>query len=169
MSHKNCQEAQQHFQAGLLGYKQQRCLLCGRLTCKQVTVSYRHKTHFLSWSLSSWIQRVAFLAVQISCDHAAFVPVIFWWNLSENIKNCCFWKVWIHLALTIIAATALSNQVLMQNLIVLVMIFSANKQSTSKKMAQHEVFHVPMAPERGTWTRSHDQSKNIHPTKSELV
>ena len=46
------------------------------------------------------------------------------------------------------AAVALrSNRILMKNLIILVMIFSANKPSTSQKRAQNVMFHVHMAPE----------------------
>ena len=118
-------------------------MLCGRVTCKQVTVSLRYKTPFLSRSLFISVNTVASRALWISRDHVAFVPIVFMLNFEQKWverEPLRLLKFWIYLALTIIAATALSNQVLMQNLIVLVMIFSANKQSTSKKMLNTKCF-----------------------------
>ena len=45
--------------------------------------------------------------------------------------------------------------------------FSANKWSTSKKMAQNVVFYARMAPEEAF--EQGDRWKNIHPTNSELA
>ena len=53
----------------------------------------------------------------------------------------------MYLALMIMAATVLRNQVLTNNQMILAIIFLANELRTSKKMAQRMVSHVRMAPE----------------------
>ena len=88
----------EHFQAGLLLYQWQRCLLCGRVTCQQVAVRLRYTTPFLSlghfpFGYIKW----ASLASRILCDHAVFVSIFFFffffflggggWNLSKELKK----------------------------------------------------------------------------------
>ena len=51
------------------------------------------------------------------------------------------------MALTIIDAMVPRDQVLPKNLMILAMIFQHNEPSTSKKMAQHVVSRVHIAPE----------------------